>query len=422
MEEKTVGVTSNSGGSSKIEYDQLEDGLSRIIKKQKTSLSKTITEIDTIISSLKTCKQVLSLSDSTDAELTPMDTSNNTSNTRSNNEMVRKAILKLNQSVIDSNIWTKVVNEHKELHAPISKFGKLVDKNFRSDIENSSKDIDFDIDILNNIILHHLYRIGKFEIGDVFAKEIGTSTEFSTSIKEKFRDHHRILSSIDQYNLEPVIEWCKKNNEELGLIDSSLEFKLYKLQFIHLLKNGKQQEALQYARTYLSRLSNTHMKELQHLMGTFAFAHKLENSPYRSMFEEQAFNEHWAEIRSTFSRDNCSLMNIPQDSPLSIAVTVGMKSLPTLLKLSSFSILKGVNDDSLTVEIQVDEKYKFHSIFACPVSREQSTPTNPPVMLQCGHLLCKNSMQRLLKGSSNRFKCPYCPTEQNLSNVKTVYF
>ncbi len=31
----------------------------------------------------------------------------------------------------------------------------------------------------------------------------------------------------------------------------------------------------------------------------------------------------------------------------------------------------------------------FYSIFACPVSKEQSSEENPPMMLPCGHVLCK---------------------------------
>ncbi|KAK5576983.1 hypothetical protein RB653_001920 [Dictyostelium firmibasis] len=440
MEESASNNSSGSGGvgSNKIEFDQLDDGLTRIIKKQKTCLNKAISDIDTIISSLKQCKQVLSLAISDDNSTTNNENNNNNNNNNNSNnnnnnnndqmmietpnDIIPKAISKLNQSLIDSKFCTKLVSEHKELHAPISKFGKVVDKNFRNDIEKSTKDIGFDTKILNKSILNHLYRVGKFEIGDIFANEIGIDKKVAMSIKECFIEHHRILESIEQFNLKPVIEWCRSHRELLSSIDSSLEFKLHRLHIIQLLKNQKSDDALQYARDHLEEFSTTHMKDLQQLMGTFLFAKRLDQSPYKDIFEQQSIDDQWFEIKNTFSRDNCSLMGLPQESPLSITITVGIKSLPTLLKLSSFSVLKGVNDDSLTVEINVDEKYKFHSVFACPVSREQSTPQNPPVMLLCGHLLCKNSMQRLLKGSSNRFKCPYCPAEQNLSNVKTVYF
>jgi len=45
------------------------------------------------------------------------------------------------------------------------------------------------------------------------------------------------------------------------------------------------------------------------------------------------------------------------------------------------------------VLIAVDhaQEFVFHSIFACPVSKDQSTDSNPPMLLPCGHVLCQVS-------------------------------
>ena len=44
--------------------------------------------------------------------------------------------------------------------------------------------------------------------------------------------------------------------------------------------------------------------------------------------------------------------------------------------------------------------YRYHSVFACPVSKEQTTEddTNPPMMMICGHVIAKESLNRLAKG------------------------
>lgn len=62
------------------------------------------------------------------------------------------------------------------------------------------------------------------------------------------------------------------------------------------------------------------------------------------------------------------------------------------------------------VEIPLPPTYHFHSIFVCPVSKEQSTDANPPMMMPCGHVIARDSMARLSKANL-RFKCPYCPVE-----------
>lgn len=71
------------------------------------------------------------------------------------------------------------------------------------------------------------------------------------------------------------------------------------------------------------------------------------------------------------------------------------------------------------IEIPLPPAYHFHSIFVCPVSKEQATDTNPPMMMPCGHVLAKDSLDRISKGA--RFKCPYCPNESNPSQARKVY-
>ena len=80
------------------------------------------------------------------------------------------------------------------------------------------------------------------------------------------------------------------------------------------------------------------------------------------------------------------------------------------------------SEDQLPVEIPLGNEFVFHSIFACPVSREQSTADNPPMMLPCGHCLCKQSVIRMAKSIARVFKCPYCPVEATLQQCTELRF
>jgi E3 ubiquitin-protein transferase RMND5 len=42
------------------------------------------------------------------------------------------------------------------------------------------------------------------------------------------------------------------------------------------------------------------------------------------------------------------------------------------------------------------------------------------MMLRCGHVICRHSMVRLLKGG-NRLKCPTCPQETEASQALQLH-
>mmetsp|Transcript_35945 Transcript_35945/g.57435 ORF Transcript_35945/g.57435 Transcript_35945/m.57435 type:complete len:219 (+) Transcript_35945:3830-4486(+) len=75
------------------------------------------------------------------------------------------------------------------------------------------------------------------------------------------------------------------------------------------------------------------------------------------------------------------------------------------------------------VEVPLPDKMSFHSIVICPVSKAPITDENYSVLLQCGHIIGNESIQRLPKsGGRLTFKCPTCQTEQNSYHTRRVHF
>jgi len=76
--------------------------------------------------------------------------------------------------------------------------------------------------------------------------------------------------------------------------------------------------------------------------------------------------------------------------------------------------------DELPIEIPLSSDNRYHSIFACLVSKELSTESNPPMMMTCGHVISKDSLQKLNK-AGGRSKCPYCPVETLVGAAQRIY-
>lgn len=250
----------------------------------------------------------------------------------------------------------------------------------------------------------------------------------SGEIRNQFATMYHILHELkEEYNLLPAIQWARENRHALEMRGSNLEFELCRLQFIWLFHGGKEgpasgtagpYAALEYARKEFQTFIPRYLGEVQQLVGAMAFCPNLEQSPYRAIFNNPSA---WADVANTFTREFCSLLGLSADSPLYIAATAGAIALPTLYKLHTIMKTKRTEwttQNELPVEIPLPPSYLFHSIFVCPVSKEQTTDQNPPMMMPCGHVIAQESLTRLSKGS--RFKCPYCPNESHPREARKV--
>lgn len=312
--------------------------------------------------------------------------------------------------------------------------------------------------LINRAITMHLLREGQFSVASTFLREsranlllnphkdadgddemkkiegnnVGPPGDIqSQDLKDKFSEMYRVLSHLRNRILIPAIEWARENSSQLEAKGSSLEFELSKLQFIWLFKgpavnglpdderNG-QQGALQYAREHFARFQSRHLKEIQQLCCAMVFTKNLESSPYRKLFEiDSAFED----VSMSFTREFCSLLGLSAESPLSVAVMAGSIALPRLIKYSTYMKEKKTewtSENEMAFETPLPSSMIYHSIFVCPVSKEQATDQNPPMMLTCGHAICQESLYNLSKGS--RYKCPYCPNEGNIRDAMKISF
>ncbi|KAK6063062.1 hypothetical protein SCUP515_12765 [Seiridium cupressi] len=370
-----------------------------------------------------------------------------------------------------------VNDDLKSVHKGQARFGKALDKAFTGEkVIKGSLPEDHDPmaehpTLINRAIAMHLLREGQFGVASTFISEAQpqqpdtsisrlqsqlspsavqspesprsitpTDTPIadagdelsalqSEALQSSFADMYSILSALKEHNLLPAIEWARLNALELEARGSNLEFELCKLQFIWLFKgpsvnglpdtplNGRP-GALQYARENFGRFQHRHLRECQQLSCAMIYSPNLSSSPYKSIFDISiAFDE----VAASFTREFCSLLGLSAESPLYVAATAGAIALPQLMKFLNAVKGKGTEwttSQEMAFETPLPKSMIYHSIFVCPVSKEQTTVENPPVIIPCGHVLAKESLLRLSKG--NRYKCPYCPAEGLVKDAKEI--
>ncbi|KAK2187650.1 hypothetical protein NP493_158g01008 [Ridgeia piscesae] len=314
---------------------------------------------------------------------------------------------------------------HKDRHGSVSKVGKAIDRSFVSDfgsvLTDSAFDKELNVQEINQVIYEHFLRQGQLDIAQSLITE--SAVPVSDTQQEPFLELHHILESLKNHNLEPALAWAGANRKALEGQGSSLEFKLHRLHFIDLVSHGPsfQLNALNYARNF-APFAASHAKELQVLMGTLLYMKQgLDHSPYSSLLD----SVHWLEICDIFTRDACTLLGLSVESPLSVVIRAGCAALPPLLNIKQVMQQRQCSGvwsakDELPVEINLGKECRFHSIFACPILRQQSSSLNPPVRLVCGHVISQDALHKLANG--NKVKCPYCPVEQTLNDAKQIFF
>ncbi|KAM3286045.1 protein RMD5 [Capsicum chacoense] len=386
-----------------MELSTIKDAFDRVTKKQKVASSKSQEVIEQIGHEIEQA-------------LLKIQSINDTASLSEHKVILSELKAKLKEVAPLSQLE----GTQKELNVALSKYPKLLEKSLNPDISKAYRNVGSDIHTVNQIIASHFYREGHFDLGDCFVNEARESE--AADQKSPFLQMYQILEATRSRNLDPAVSWATTNSEKLKLSGSDIEMKLHRQQFIEILQNKGRDEALGYARTNFPPFATKYLAEIQRLMACLLWAGKLDSSPYSDLLSPC----HWDKLAEELARQFCNLMGQSYESPLSATIAAGVQGLPTLLKL--MNVMTGKKQEwlsmkQLPVPIDLDREFQFHSIFVCPVSRDQATEENPPMLMSCGHVLCKQSITKLSKNNNTRpFKCPYCPTEVEVGQCKQLFF
>ncbi|KAF9246569.1 CTLH/CRA C-terminal to lish motif domain-containing protein [Melanogaster broomeanus] len=320
----------------------------------------------------------------------------------------------------------EIDDKQREVYNAIAKFGKALDKRFTQALPTYDPLFASDTakEALDRTVALHFLRTGQFSTAQTFIEE--SSIDISSELRGQFVELHRIMTALRRQDIGPALEWSMKNRSFLRSRSSPLEFYLHRSQYIRLLLSSNASNptpAISYANAALRGFYPEHAIEFRRLMTCLVYLpkEKLEQSPYADLASPSLHTD----LEPLFAKEYCASLGMSRQVPLRVIGDIGGGGALARIEKARAVMKEKKSEwsqsDELPIEIPLPPENRYHSIFACPVSKEQSTEQNPPMMMTCGHVISKESLQKLGKGNG-RVKCPYCPTESMQSSALHVYF
>ncbi|KAH7103852.1 CTLH/CRA C-terminal to lish motif domain-containing protein [Auriculariales sp. MPI-PUGE-AT-0066] len=319
----------------------------------------------------------------------------------------------------------EIDDRQKEVYNGLSKLGKALDKRFPAALpewpdmftaETSAAAID-------RTVALHLIRTGQFSTAATFVEE--SRVRLPEDVRTKFETMHAILDALRRQDLGPALEWAVTNREFLASRNSDLEFALHRSQYMRILSSTPPDRlrAVAYASEHLQTpdMQRKHELEVRRLVTAMLFLPTLDKSPYKDLAEPSIHSD----LEGKLAREYCAKLGMSRQLPLMVIADIATGGAVSRIEKGRRVMQQNKSEwsatDELPIEIFVAPEHRYHSLFVCPVSKEQSTPQNPPMMMSCGHVVSKDSLGKLTK-PGGRVKCPYCPMESKESAAIQVYF
>ncbi|KIK59865.1 hypothetical protein GYMLUDRAFT_44340 [Collybiopsis luxurians FD-317 M1] len=320
----------------------------------------------------------------------------------------------------------EIDDRQKEIYSVTAKLGKAIDKKFPSSLPSYPELFESEsaVSALERTISLHFLRTGQFETARTFLEE--SNIDIPSELESQFYELHNILKALRNQEIGLALSWASRHRRFLQSRGSPLEFHLHRSRYIRLLLSTHAPDplaAIAYANKELRPFFHDHEAEFKRLMNciTYLPLSRLQTSAYADLASPSLHFE----LEPLFAKEYCANLGMSRQVPLRVVGDIGgggaLAKIEKCRRVMRERKSEWSQRDEIPIEINLAPENRYHSIFTCPVSKEQSTEQNPPMMIRCGHVIAKDSLQKLGK-SSGRVKCPYCPTESLTSEAVQVHF
>ena len=293
-------------------------------------------------------------------------------------------------------------------------------------------------------------------------EELGLIQKYKIDKKmEKLKIIKNIETDLENEKIESLFFWVQEHFGELKKLGSRLLFMTFKVYILKQVEKGKDfclGEVLDEARDLLLGIYEIDSKLIQAFLSSLMITrknfecfsknksfvkkkivknkqkkkktskeHKKKASNFKQIMLTRYKNEtkiNWPQIKSEFLKNIHKIFEISPKDPLFEIFKAGLYTYPKFIKMKNFIKSDFSNNDNIDFSIDLPNEFNYHNLIVCPVSKDICTLDNPPVLLNCGHVISDSSAKKLAKlnndNSLNKFKCPVCPAKQFYSEVQQL--
>ena len=411
--------------------EDIEKTLSTLEEKEKASFE----EMDTLLDSIDTLIK---------------ETNNELSDDKNKDESMTKDILSKKESELRklklipkvNRICNSYYHKYKELN-------KKVDENIKGVNYLNNKNLikfigNIDEKLIKELIVEHLIRKGNAKTVQRYLEESKLEIDKLTKDIMIFQEYYDIINDLNDNKIKKLYDWCTKNRDILlkntenmngnkakneSMENKDIYFECVKYSYNLLLEDESKtiEDCVEFTRKHFKPFirDKNYIKEISKLMAKLLFRKtEKEKSEINteSKIEEKnkgKGNKEGLEfIKNLFIETFLKLNHKSRDDTLNTILLAGRYVLPQVVeseeKLAKDKDKKNIEVDKeknqLMYSLELPEELIFHDIFVCPVSKEIASADNPPIRLNCGHCICKNSFDKIEKSGvrHNQIKCPIC--------------
>ncbi|KAH9934803.1 CTLH/CRA C-terminal to lish motif domain-containing protein [Fomitopsis serialis] len=266
----------------------------------------------------------------------------------------------------------EVDERQKEVYNALNKIGKALDKRFQATLPTyaplfSSPEANA---ALERTIALHFLRTGQFNTAETFIEE--SSVDIDQVTRRQFKELHEIVTALREHDIDPALQ---TNRSFLHARASPLEFLLHRsryLRYLTIIRDPRgENTAIEYARAFFPPFYDQHEPEIRRLMGCLLYlpVSRLASSPYADL----ASSSLHLDLEPMFAKEYCASLGMSRQVPLRVVGDIGgggaLARIEKGRKVMRERKSGWSHSEELPIEIPLPPENRYHSIFACPVSR-----------------------------------------------------